>query len=770
LELIPVGGLEASLHVDQLPLDWALDRLPGAAGLAHGLLTGDVKLKAPADKLTDPASFDATATLRSDRLEAYGLALTKASADLALKGGVARAASVQAELNGAPITGGAELDLTRKGYPFRGEAKMSDVDLAAVQRLAPSVRPPVSVAGKLTLTAEGRGQLSPWRADASAKVDAADLAVADVRLSKLHADVALADEALALNKIDAELYQGRVWGSVTVPLKEKVKGTADLHIEEVDLKGLARALPNVPLKLEGRVSGKVTGELAAGGRSGSFDVDLKSDRLKVQNIATQHVTARVGYHGGRAEYRLEGDVLGGKFELEGRIPAEKTEDDRDSVKQAAARPALEQATTDGRFRLTDVHLSRLGAALGAPEQLAPLHGRINVELTYRHLGPEGWPVGSGYAEVLDLRWDGVEITDRVRGQLRLTEAGNVELRNVSATVGEGSLRATVVVGLRDRSRGWFSLSLSGVDSSRALAPFPGLAGLLEGPLDAQLRGSLGRQWRGSGTVGLSRGHVAGVDVAEWRLPVDFGLSLETGTGYVNVRDSVAQLGHGRAVGDASLTFGAGVRLEGGLRFFNADLKALLRPAGETASLAGGRLTGRVTFGADNLRSVNDLNATLTATLGQTQAFQLPILSALVPFLAPGQANTTFQAGDVQARLSGGVLHVQRLALAGSWVRLLVVGNVIVANGRLDLDATAATGLLSVNPNALRTLGLRIPAAGPIPVGVLLQATAFLSNRTVHLRVSGTVRNPVLRVEPLELLTEEAARLFLSSAGVPTVSP
>src|SRR5207253_2827709 len=80
----------------------ALDRLPGAAGLAHGLLTGDVKLRAPADKLTDPASYDATATLRSDRLEAYGVALTKASADLALKGGVARATSVQVELNGAP--------------------------------------------------------------------------------------------------------------------------------------------------------------------------------------------------------------------------------------------------------------------------------------------------------------------------------------------------------------------------------------------------------------------------------------------------------------------------------------------------------------------------------------------------------------------------------------------------------------------------------------------------------------------------------------------
>ena len=48
--------------------------------------------------------------------------------------------------------------------------------------------------------------------------------------------------------------------------------------------------------------------------------------------------------------------------------------------------------------------------------------------------------------------------------------------------------------------------------------------------------------------------------------------------------------------------------------------------------------------AESLRSADDLNATLSATLSDSQALEIPVLNVLVPYLAPGQSATTFQSG------------------------------------------------------------------------------------------------------------------------------
>jgi hypothetical protein len=85
-------------------------------------------------------------------------------------------------------------------------------------------------------------------------------------------------------------------------------------------------------------------------------------------------------------------------------------------------------------------------------------------------------------------------------------------------------------------------------------------------------------------------------------------------------------------------------------------------------------------------------------------------------------------------------------------------------GRLDLDAVARTsGLGGVNPLLARLLLARLPAVGATPVGLLLQATNLFADRVIHLHISGTFRNPVAQVRPLQLLSDEAVRFFLSRA-------
>ena len=54
----------------------------------------------------------------------------------------------------------------------------------------------------------------------------------------------------------------------------------------------------------------------------------------------------------------------------------------------------------------------------------------------------------------------------------------------------------------------------------------------------------------------------------------------------------------------------------------------------------------------------------------------------------------------------------------------------------------------------------------MPVSVLVRVSALLANRVVHLRVGGTIAHPVVRVEPLRLLTDEAVRYFLTRLLLP----
>ena len=79
----------------------------------------------------------------------------------------------------------------------------------------------------------------------------------------------------------------------------------------------------------------------------------------------------------------------------------------------------------------------------------------------------------------------------------------------------------------------------------------------------------------------------------------------------------------------------------------------------------------------------------------------------------------------------------------------------------DQPQQRPAGQLGVDPRVLRLLGIRIPAFGPIPVGLILEVTSYLSNRVVRARVTGTFDQPVVNINLTSLLTEGAIRYFLS---------
>jgi hypothetical protein len=775
--------LWALVKINQVPLDLVLNLLPGAKDQASGDLSGRVEGRAPVKNLRDPASWRGSAALTSPSILVYGMTLQNAAADLVVDQAKATLTSLKADLQGTPVTGDGEVQLTGD-YPFKGALRLGRTDLATLNRLAPSFRPPIEIKGHTQLNGSVSGTLKPFKLDTSGRVEAQDLVAEGFKVDSLSFRWVNAKDGLKLEAIKAALYGGSVTGSAVIPLGAAATGRAKLDIRDLDSAAVAKSVPSFPVRLEGKVSGTINGELSPSApnhpREWTTDIELAAPRLRVQGIPAEKLKGSIDSRGGKTSYNLKGESLGGTFTIKGDLPSHATDkkqaesprgdglEVRGEGRELVPVAARQETTGQGRIDVRGAQLSRLWDAYNISGALARLDGTFSVDLPYRHEGPRDLPVGNGVFRIVDVTWDDAPQSDRLQGDLRLTH-DLLMLNNITGDLGGGIFLGRLVFGLTGNQRSYFSINLQQVDASRLLIPLPTLAANVHGPVDAHLRGHINSEWLGSGDVALTRGQVFGMDITEWRIPMQFAFSPTQGTGEVTVRDSAAQLAQGRARVNAEMGWGNGLRLNGIITFFQVDLRTLLRHHPSLSSYASGRVSGRIDLSGFEMKSASDLNALVQAKLQQGQALQMPVLRQITPYLRPGVGPMTFQSGQLKGRLARGVFTIQHLTLTGELLQLFIHGTINLA-GNLDLDVTAQAGLCINLGSGTTSLSSRIPVVGAIPRILLYEASSLLANRVVHLKVTGTVRSPNVRLEPILLLTEDAIRFFLgrlTSLPIPT---
>jgi translocation and assembly module TamB len=452
----------------------------------------------------------------------------------------------------------------------------------------------------------------------------------------------------------------------------------------------------------------------------------------------------VDYRDGTFDYKLEGKTLGGTFDLEGQIPSAD---------------AVQKESKKGRLRIENVAIARLTEALNLQDTL-PLTGRLSIELDYTHATPNRQPKGTGRLRIASLRMRGTRLATEVESELQLSD-GLLRLREIGGEIAQGTFGASLTYNFNEPTRSRFTLALDNVEASQLLAPW--LGDRIKGPLSARVRASLGAEWRGTVDLELARGDVLGLEVTQWRLPAEWTYAPSTGRSQLDIYESSATVARGRIVGKATLFWDTSLRIEGNLRFSGVDVQTLLRQTMGSSQLGGGQMTGRFEFAGSNVGSVNDLNGNLVAAFSQAQALQLPILRQVAPYVGMGPS-TTFQRGELRARLDRGVFRIQQLALEGGKLQLHVEGTASL-EGRLNLSVVAKTGEVGA-PGAVRVIASRIPIAGPVPQLVLQEASGLLASRVINLEVTGTTHSPVIRLRPLPLLTDEVVRFFLSRSNSP----
>lgn len=145
------------------------------------------------------------------------------------------------------------------------------------------------------------------------------------------------------------------------------------------------------------------------------------------------------------------------------------------------------------------------------------------------------------------------------GRLTLQD-GLLRMTEVTGRVAGGELRARGQVRLNETSRNFFTVSLNGAESKTLFAPFINTT-LLEGPVTVVVHGRLGREMTGSGTVTLSRGSVAGVQVTDLLIPFEFA-TAPGGHGQFIVREASVGAGSGRARGEVTINWGSTTQVKG----------------------------------------------------------------------------------------------------------------------------------------------------------------------------------------------------------------
>lgn len=724
----------------------------------------------PANHLLDPTAWTGTLDVSLVGLSAWNWTDARFILKSRLANGKLEVSELAAQQGKTTIEGGATVDLTAP-YAYQANLSVLHVDLAKLNSLPNELRPPVKVAGQFGFTIDSHGTLDPLEVAGDGTFDARRIEVAGARVDRVGFEFAL-DETLAeLKRFEADLYGGKITCQASIPLnKIAVSGDqaddqpdADKRIatqpgkiafdwQAIDIGQLATDVAHPPVHLSGQVNGSIDAEIPPGKLRDLADwnahVSFNAKSISAERVDVGRLSGELTYQDRLLDYDIQGQLFGGKLSLAGRwTPLPKKG---------------QSPVNDGRLQIVSVRLGALDAISAGRGPLSELSGKLNADVHFQHEKQSGLPMGEGTLAIDDLRFNAIDVARDMRGRLRVTPQG-VDLVDLTSTVAGGRMSASGSVYLQAGRRSTFFIRLEDADVAELLAALsPTAPRPARGTIDMQLRGylGLGRPIQVDGAAALRRLRIAKVDLGDVRVPIAGTIDPASGRGLLRLHGVTGQLALGRVVSDLDVTMASGIDVSGKGKFTRLDLRSLLHSFGGASRLANGKVSGVYTLAGRNVRSARDLTGTLKADLSNTQAMSMPVFERVLPFLSGGiSGGTTFDDGDLRARLANGVVRVERFTLTSSSAQVYAQGNVTLAQ-RLRLQVTVRTGQQDTSARAAGVLASRIALIAAPPVGLLMEATQFLSNQVINLDVTGTVRSPTIRIKPVSMFEQDVIQFFL----------
>jgi len=721
-----------------------------------GKLTLEIAAEIPINDAGKLKAYRVKGSASIPELQIEGLVLKNLTANVELRNGIMRLTKLAADVPDSTATGkgGSFLGTALVGVDPVGDLtadlKLTDLPLGPLVAAVPGLADVAtgSVSGSFNLSSPGEKLSDLNNLKGSGKLTSESLSIYKNKIDNLTVELSVEKGIAQIIKASAELFRGSLEAKGKFSLTGAEAGAINLAFKDIDAVAATKGIPDLPVKIEGRVSGKLNGTLLprkdGEPQTANGSLNLEAPQLKIQGIPAQRLKGAIGYKPDGIRYELKGESLGGTFDLDGTYPLGKP--------KAPANPPPVGPPQTSHLKVTNLRLDKLAEGLGIPA-LASLRGALSA-VVFFDFDADG-PSGKGWIDLVGFGW-GTEKLSNLSAFVRITPQ-KIELSEIGGTIANGTVRGRLVYGLGDARQRNYALHLQSVNVETLLAPF-GIKNI-EGEAEVSIRGSIGREIRGTGTVLCSRAIVDGIRIENLRSSLEWAV-VPGGSGQFSVRELNARIAGGRVRGDGLVRWNGAIHAEGKIDFTDVYIRGLLAQLGQSTSTISGRTSGKFQFGGSRIQSANDIQGTLNATLGDAQVSALPVFRALTPYVAPLRATQPFKEGVLQARLGGGKFHFERVALAGPSVTMLIDGDIFL-NGRLDLNVVANTGSLAPTPGTFGFLGVRLPAIGPIPVALVLEILNYLSNRVVRLTVGGTFDRPSVQVNTLALLSDEAIRFFLN---------
>ncbi|MEZ6141479.1 MAG: hypothetical protein R3B84_12980 [Zavarzinella sp.] len=805
---LPVGVQRKYLQVNTAFRNINLDELLQALKVnvqvpLRGKVDAEVKLEIPSDDVTEFRNYRVEGKLTSPTLEWEGFKLINVSCNIKVDRGtlfisdlVATVPKVGLFGKTATITGNGQIQLVDEQL-FEVKLQVNRLSISQLEKLSMVGELPISLSGEWDISARLHGSMAAGTFFTEGEATCSKVRVKlvvpidDIRL-KWKSDL----EQINLQEIALKAFGGTVSGETTIPLSPAAEGKGVLQIKQMDL-GKLSLVTNTLAKItmagvsDGTITIRVPKVVPPQVRGYQVDLQFDGPKLTIQGLPADKVRANAVIANGVADYKVILKAFGGEVELNGRLdPNSEPQQPQQAPPQLMAVPGfpyalpIQQVQTNSqntklkdplRLKLRGINLSELLKISNKIGGVTKLDAEISGELTIREIvkleieipqkdgtvvkKTEERYVGEAALRIDRLHWQNQTISSSGTALVKLTE-DEIFIDKINLPVGRGSIRASGVINLDRFDASRMTLNLTKCSTEKALVMVPSLEKNIRTTVDGRINLSVGSEIRGNGVLFARGGTIYGVPVTDLRLPLDFTYSLVSNRGELHFRDANGSTSGGRISGKGELRFPPNLHptLKLNLEGKNIDIGKAFASAQQYSAVVSGKLE----LTSRSLDTVNDLDAKFDGTIGRSRPFGLPLLSSLVPFLGFGRDTTTLvEGGEVSARLHKSVWKFDEVTLTGSSLDIYATGEVSL-NGNIRAEIAGSTGQARLNllqSARIQRLSTRT-VNEPFTAEGLSNVFGVLANFAVHLEVSGTVTSPVIRIETVKTLSDNAIRFLL----------
>jgi hypothetical protein len=602
------------------------------------------------------------------------------------------------------------------------------------------------IQANLAGTLKIEGTSSPLQYVASGQLSATKVKLGNTDTPDLNISVKAVDGQLQLTSNTWKAFGGSIDLKGTVPFDSNKPGEVTLKLDDVQLNDITKALPGTKgIRITGAGNGSVVMQLVPipgmVDRNINFLLDLGSTGMRFQGILVERLKGSGQYIDGVLEYKLSGDALGGKIELDGKYPS----DSKDAL-----------GALEGKLSIRSLALRRILPFLNQEDLSRSLDADIQLDFPHRLINGETL-LGNGTIQIANLRYRDRTLSQLMNIAIRFSEK-EYRLEVKRGELLGGVVRGVSIFNRQNLTRGLGWVRIENVELSHFVPPerrkdYDALA-------EVSWSGAIGVPTRGAGTLILHRGKIRGVAMDELRLPFDLEW-IPGGPGYLSLRDVTGSVANGRITGKSTFQWSEMYpgRLEGNINFQNLDLSQVIKGSDSIGKV---NVTGRVDFNAASFRSLDDLNANIQAKLNESRPFQLPVLENLLPLLGLS-SQSLIREGDFRARLQQGLMRLQRFTLVGPNIKFFTEGTVGV-DRRLRLQVTALVGNLPGDAELGRFTGVTPLKLVGLSSSLYARVGRLISDRSLRFEVTGTIDRPSVRLQAFQIVTDEAIRFFLNQTN------